>query len=238
MDKQINILIVEDEIFAQKYLFKILQSLGFSNIDEASNAKEALEIVKNKPINLAFMDINIDGAVDGIECSKLLNKEYDLPVIFTTSYWDILKINESKEVNIYGYLIKQFEQNDVDAALGVALKMISLHQRFEDKQSVCNDSDAIDLGEGHIYHFSSKTLFWQNNSLNLTKKELDVLDFFCRNINQNLSYDTLKAHVWENRDVSDSTIRDTISRLKRKVPLLQIGNILSFGYILRSSCNN
>lgn len=234
MDNHLQILIVEDEIFAQKYLLKILQSLGFNHIDEASNANDALSIVKAKSIDLAFMDINIDGAVDGIGCAKLLNQEYDLPIIFTTAYGDTRTINEAKEGNVFGYLIKPFEQNDVEAALGVALKMITLRQQLETKQPVFHDSDTVDLGEGHIYRFSSQTLFWRNNPIHLTKKEMDVLDFLCRNINQNLSYDTLKENGWDNSDVSDSTLRDTISRLKRKVPALQIDNIAQFGYILRS----
>lgn len=234
MDNHLQILIVEDEIFAQKYLLKILQSLGFNHIDEASNANDALSIVKAKPIDLAFMDINIDGAVDGIQCAKLLNHEYDLPIIFTTAYGDTRTINEAKEGNVFGYLIKPFEQNDVEAALGVALKMIALRQRLEETQPAYQDSDAVVLGEDHHYRFSSQTLFWRHNPVALTKKELDVLDFLCRNINQNLSYDTLKENGWDNSDVSDSTIRDTVSRLKRKVPALQIDNISQFGYILRS----
>lgn len=234
MDKQLTILIVEDEIFAQKYLLKILQSLGFNHIDEASNANDALALVKAKPIDLAFMDINIDGAIDGIQCAKLLNQEYDLPIIFTTAYGDTRTINEAKEENVFGYLIKPFEQNDVEAALGVALKMITLRQQLEEKQPIVPDSGTVDLGEGHTYHFSRQTLCVKNSPIRLSKKEMDILDFLCRNINQNLSYDVLRDHVWVNSDVSDSTLRDTISRLKRKVPALQIDNVSNFGYMLRS----
>lgn len=234
INHDINILIVEDEIFAQKYLSKIVKTLGFAHIDEAANAHDALAIVKAKPIDLAFMDINIDGTVDGIQCAKLLNQEYDLPVIFTTAYGDTRTINEAKESNIFGYLIKPFEQNDVEAAIGIALKMIAMRQQLETKQPVVPDSDTVDLGKGHTYHFSRQTLCVKNSPIQLTKKEMDVLDFLCRNINQNLSYDVLRDHVWVNSDVSDSTLRDTISRLKRKVPALQIDNVSNFGYILRS----
>ena len=49
----------------------------------------------------------------------------------------------------------------------------------------------------------------------LQKKELEVLDILCKNINKNISYEYLKDIVWINKDISDSTVRDVVSRLKR-----------------------
>ena len=52
----------------------------------------------------------------------------------------------------------------------------------------------------------------------LTKKELEVLDILCKNINKNISYEYLK-------DISDSTVRDVVSRLKKKLDDINIENI-------------
>lgn len=49
----------------------------------------------------------------------------------------------------------------------------------------------------------------------LTKKELEVLDILCKNINKNISYEYLKDIVWINKDISDSTVQNVVSRLKR-----------------------
>ena len=51
----------------------------------------------------------------------------------------------------------------------------------------------------------------------LTKKELEVLDILCKNINKNISYEYLKDIVWINKNISDSTVRDVVSRLKKKL---------------------
>ncbi len=69
--------------------------------------------------------------------------------------------------------------------------------------------------------------------ISLTKKELSVLNFFCRNINQNISYDTMREYIWYSKSVSSSTIRDTVSRLKNKIPEVDIENIINFGYVLK-----
>ncbi|MGJ0494266.1 helix-turn-helix domain-containing protein [Aliarcobacter cryaerophilus] len=60
----------------------------------------------------------------------------------------------------------------------------------------------------------------------LTKKELEVLDILCKNINKNISYEYLK-------DISDSTVRDVVSRLKKKLDNINIENISNFGYVLK-----
>ena len=51
----------------------------------------------------------------------------------------------------------------------------------------------------------------------LTKKELEVLDILCKNINKNISYEYLKDIVWINKDISDSTVQNVVSRLKKKL---------------------
>ena len=38
-----------------------------------------------------------------------------------------------------------------------------------------------------------------------------------KNINKNISYEYLKDLVWINKNISDSTVRDVVSRLKKKL---------------------
>jgi len=228
--KDINILIVEDEIIASEYLVNILESLGFSNIFEAVSIEKAQGIIKYNSIDLIFMDINIDGSIDGIQGATILNTNYHLPIIFTTAYGDSNTISEANETNIYGYLIKPFKENDVEATLSVAIKQI-----FRDKQQLLDsDTNTIKLGKNEKFDKINKTFYINNTPIHLTKNELNLLNTFCVNIDNNISYTTLKEYVWNNKDISDSNIRDTVSRLKRKAPNLLLENIVNFGYILKS----
>ena len=68
--KDYSILIVEDEFIATEYLYQILDSFGVETIFKAKNSNEALDIVNKNHIDLIFMDINIQGGVDGIKCSS------------------------------------------------------------------------------------------------------------------------------------------------------------------------
>ena len=234
--KDYTILIVEDEFIATEYLSQILYSFDIDIIFKASSSEEALDIVKNNHIDLVFMDINIQGAIDGIRCASLLNNEYFLPIIFTTAYADTNTINEANEENIFGYLVKPFQASNVEATLNVAISNLKRLEKLTNLNSPTKDlNESLDLANGYIYSLETKTLSLKNTPINLTKKELEVFDILCRNINNNISYAYIKELVWSDKDITDSTIRDVISRIKKKIPHIDIENISNYGYILKSN---
>lgn len=234
-DKSVNILIVEDEIISTEYLKNILYSLEFENIFTAENFEEALEEIKKQEIDLIFMDINISGSIDGINCAKILNKHYFLPIIFTTAYCDKETMIEAVNTNCFGYIVKPFSVNEVQSALLLTLSKIKELKSSIKKETNNLEQSVVSLGFGQKFDFENKTFYINNIAVNLTKNESNLLYAFCKNINQNFSYETMKEEVWANKDISDSTIRDTVSRLKRKVPNLNIENIVNVGYILKKN---
>jgi len=233
MMKSNNILIVEDELIATHYLKKILNSFGFTSIFEAKNSKDAQDIVKKVKIDLVFMDINIQGAIDGIECTKLLNQSYFLPTIFTTAHNDSQTIQEASSTNVFGYLSKPFDEKDVEITLSVANNILkNLPTQNQKKQNISKKT-ILTLNSLYSYDLDTKTLFIDNTPIKLTKKELEILYIFCTNINTNISYESFRESIWNSSNISNSTIRDTISRMRKKMEYLNIENIINYGYILR-----
>ena len=64
-----SILICDDSILARKSMSGILNSLGFSNIREVSNGQAAVDVVKDEPTDIVFLDI-IMPVKDGISATK------------------------------------------------------------------------------------------------------------------------------------------------------------------------
>ena len=224
---------MEDEVFAMQYLKRILRSLGHNFIFEASNAKDALDIINNNAINLVFMDINLNDSVDGITCALMMNVKQSIPLIYTTAYADSDTISDASYSNIFGYLIKPFEPSDVEASLSVAIKRMVANQEVSFKQQIKKTNEKLNLGENQIFDLSSKTLFIDTHSISLTNKELNLLYILCLNLNQNVSYTTLQETVWNYKNTSSSAMRDVVLRLRKKAPKLHIESISSFGYILK-----
>lgn len=224
-----NILIVEDEYINAKFIEQIVIDKGHHVIDIVANADDAIALIKNEQIDLVFMDINIEGSIDGIRCASVLNQYYQIPIIYMTAYGDTQTIDEASNTNMFGYLIKPFDSSDVEATFTVALKMLFNLKNMPD---IKRKSTCIEFDNSYVYTFETKSLKIDNIHVVLTKKESLIMHLFCLNINQNISYDLLLEYVWKDHVVTNSTIRDTISRLRKKAPLLEFENISGIGYRL------
>ena len=226
-----RILIVEDEWINAEFISTVLKKLNHIIVGVVSSAEEAFESVKNNKVDLIFMDININGNIDGITCAQIINKQYDIPIIYTTAYADNETLSKAGKTNIYGYLIKPFDSKDIEAVLLVA------SARLPKQRAVSNNINIIDFNDGYQYNLETKVLAIDNKEVDLTKKEAELLFLFCKNLNQTLSFEYLTDIVWHDKSIVHSTIRDTVLRLRKKAPLLPLNNISGIGYRLGRSRN-
>lgn len=227
-----KIIIVEDEIISKKYLELILKNLGYKNIYTANSSIEAISICKKEKIDLAFMDIDLDGPEDGIHCAMKLNYEYFLPIIYTTGYNDSSTINEVLDTNVFAYVLKPFEQSHIECALLTTFKRIKIERnKIYQLNNDINDT-IIDLGQGQLFNLSKNIFFDNNKYINLTKIELELLKVLIKNINGNTSFEILRQSIWKNKKVGNSAIRDVMSRLRKKAPNLNLHTISGLGYTL------
>lgn len=121
-DATIQVLVVEDEILLAKKIALCLTKLKYNVVAAVPSAVEALKILEENPsINIAILDIMIEGNLDGIELAKIIKSNYDIPFIFLTSHTDRSIINRVKEVGTYAYLLKPFHDREVSIAIEIAL---------------------------------------------------------------------------------------------------------------------
>lgn len=222
MENNQTILIVEDDIFAQEFLYQTLKKLGFYNILTTTNAKDAMNFCKNNDIDLVFMDININGAMDGVQCAREISFYHTVPIVFTTAYSDTHTIDEASETNLYGYLIKPFTEQDISIILKVIKKQIFSKNKISNKTS---------LGKNSFYDFNTKSLHINHKKITLTKNETSILEVLIKQQGQPVSYELLRTTIWK-KDISDSGIRDAFARLRKKVPTLALTNHFGSGYSL------
>ena len=80
-----RILIVEDEQHQRELYATELQEDGYE-VDQASNGREGVEMVKNKKYDLVIMDIRMP-EMDGIEAlGKILSRDKKIPIVIYTAY--------------------------------------------------------------------------------------------------------------------------------------------------------
>ncbi len=71
------------------------------------------------------MDINLGSEEDGIDLAKFIRENFDIPVLFLTSYADRDTINRAKEVEPSAYILKPFTEKSLLSSLEIALSNYS-----------------------------------------------------------------------------------------------------------------
>ncbi|CAA6816259.1 MAG: Two-component system response regulator [uncultured Sulfurovum sp.] len=224
-----NILIVEDEFINAQFLKKAIVKLGHNVIDTLETGKEAVDIITKETIDIVFMDINLDGSMDGISCAKKINQHKKIPIIYTTAFSDSQTIAEATDTNLFGYLIKPFDYHDIEVALAIAIK-----QNYTQNRTIKKKTNPLftQLNNNYKYYKKTQTLMKDEHLIKLSKKESDIFYYLFLNLNQVVTNTYLNNQIWIDKQVATSTIRDTILRLRKKVPDLNIRTVSGLGYVL------
>lgn len=120
-DYKTRILVVEDESIVAKDIQNTLIRLGYDVPATASNATSALEKIEQYEPDLVFLDIKLKGDVDGIQIAEHIKNTRNIPVIFLTSFVDKATLDRAKVTEPYGYLVKPFNENDLNSTIEMAL---------------------------------------------------------------------------------------------------------------------
>ncbi|WP_405604749.1 LytR/AlgR family response regulator transcription factor [Polaribacter sp. Asnod1-A03] len=113
---KITCVVVDDEPMALNLVESYVEKTPFLELKQkCSSAIEAMEFVKNNPVDLLFLDIQMPD-LTGIEFSKMLPKE--ARVIFTTAF-DHYAL-EGFKVEALDYLLKPFDYAEFLAAANKA----------------------------------------------------------------------------------------------------------------------
>ncbi|WP_297445590.1 sigma-54 dependent transcriptional regulator [Desulfurobacterium sp.] len=103
-----RILIADDERNIRLVLKKYLETLGHT-VYEAEDGNRALEILKTKKPDLAFLDIKMPG-ISGID---LLSYEKDIPKVILTAYGTMDYTIKAIDRGAVEYITKPFELEDI-----------------------------------------------------------------------------------------------------------------------------
>lgn len=116
-----RILIVEDEQITAEDLRDILTELGYDVLNVVSSAAEALAFAEKSPPDLALMDIQIKGPMDGTQAARALRERFNIPVIYLTAHADRATLERAKLAEPLGYITKPFKQGELQASIEMAL---------------------------------------------------------------------------------------------------------------------
>lgn len=204
-----KILIVDDEIGILKLLEITLEKENFIHIDKATTGKEALQLTKEKTFDIILLDIMLPD-ISGFELCTEIRRNTDTPIIFVSSRSTDFDKLTGLGIGGDDYITKPFNPLEVIARIKAILRRQKMYERSEKKP-------VYDYGYFAFYP-ESAILMVQNQTVECTAKELELLHFFCKNPNRIFTTAQLYERVWGN-DVfgEEKTVTIHISKLRKKL---------------------
>ncbi|KGX85894.1 response regulator [Pontibacillus marinus] len=119
----IKILIADDHQVVRKGLVFFFQTqTDIEVVAEASNGKEALDIIKVKEIDVALLDVQMP-EMDGVEAAKAIRAENDqVKIMMLTSFSDYDSVIPAIQAGANGYQLKDVEPDELAEAIRRVVK--------------------------------------------------------------------------------------------------------------------
>lgn len=116
-----RILIVEDEALVALQVSSDIASAGHRVVGISCSSEHALDILRTEPVDIVLMDIVIQGDLNGIELTKLINDLHsECRVIFMTAHTDKSTVKDANATRYDGMLNKPFTEDELLAMIGPA----------------------------------------------------------------------------------------------------------------------
>lgn len=195
-----NLLIVDDEVCIREVIREYGSLEGY-NVMEASNGLEALDIVKNKDVDVIIMDIMMP-RLDGYSAIKEIREEKNIPIIVLSARGEEYDKLFGFDLGIDDYVTKPFSPKELMA------RIKAVYNRNNNKRDIFKYKDLSIDYLGHVVKIGDK-------ELKMTPKEYELLEFFIVNQNIALSREQLLRNVWGYDYYGDDRTIDTHIKMLR-----------------------
>lgn len=124
VNKNINVLIVDDYTTMLRIIKNLLKQLGFNNVDEATDGTMALEKIKTKEYGLVISDWNME-PMTGLELLKQVRASTadfkNVPFIMVTAESKTENVVAAKQAGVNNYIVKPFNAETLKTKIAAVL---------------------------------------------------------------------------------------------------------------------
>lgn len=166
MDK-LQIVILEDELIVVKDLSRRLSQMGYEVVATFAEGEAMIAYLNKNQADLLLVDIQLKGQLDGIETVKAIKHLTQAPVIFITAQADQNTFNEAKDVKPAAYLIKPYNNFDLQTTIELAIENHSKTQKEEDSAQIIDEKIFV-RGRNRFERIDLKDIQYMEASGNYT----------------------------------------------------------------------
>ncbi|WP_327291014.1 response regulator transcription factor [Streptomyces sp. NBC_01198] len=203
-----SVLVVEDDQFVRSALIRHLTEASHT-VRSVGTALEALREVAQVGFDVVILDLGLPD-LDGSEALKMLRGLSDVPVIVATARDDEAEIVRLLNAGADDYLVKPFSVEHLSARLAAVLRRAR-------SRSAAPAADAVIMVGGLTIDVRRRLAVLDGATLDLTRREFDLLSFLAARPGVVVARRELLAEVWQQSYGDDQTIDVHLSWLRRKL---------------------
>ncbi len=206
-----SILIVDDEKEIADLVEVILKNEGYEVLKFYDSRLAAMELERNKEIDLAILDVMMPG-IDGFSLCAKIREKYTYPVIMLTARVEDVDKITGLTIGADDYVTKPFNPLELLARVKAQLR------RY--KRYFTADRRMTEVFEGHGLYINKTehavTLF--EEPVILTPTEFEILWLLCENAGRVVSSEKIFETVWKEDYLdSNNTVMVHIRRIREKL---------------------
>lgn len=204
-EKGIKILIVEDEARLARFMELELKHEGYE-VAIAENGRAAIEKFYEEAPDIMLLDLMLP-ELNGIEVCRRIRKESDIPVIMITAKGETMDKIAGLDSGADDYITKPFVIEELLARIRAALRRTAMEKNSPDNNILRLKNLTVDT--------SRHTVMFDNEKIELTKREFDLLAYLIKNKNIVITREQILNQVWGYDYFGETNIVDVYIRYLR-----------------------
>lgn len=201
-----RILIVEDDEMIANLVKRHLESWGYQ-VDCVTDFTRVLAEFVRKDPQLVLLDLKLP-FFNGFHWCEEIRKVSQVPVIFLSSAADNMNMVMAMSRGADDFIAKPFDFDVLVAKIQAILRRT---------YSFGQASNILEY-KGAVLNLANSSLICGEESLDLTKNELKILQILFENRGKVVSRDAIMTKLWESDSfVDDNTLTVNMTRLRRKL---------------------
>jgi len=219
-----NILLVEDERPLALAIVRILKGAGYA-VTWAPDGDKGYESARHDEFDAIVLDVLLPGrngwaVLEGLRLAKI-----NTPILMLTAMDEVGDKVKGLNLGADDYLAKPFESAELVARVAALLR--------RDKANKGHLIRIADL----VIDRDARKVTRAGQSVNLTRREYDLLEALAANEGRVLSRETIQERVWSDDEAFSNTVDVFIGTLRKKVDApfgkKLIHTEVGFGYVMR-----
>lgn len=203
-----RILIVDDEAHIRELIKFNLEKNGFRTL-QAADGKEALELAKERKVDLIILDLMIP-IMDGFEVCKEVRKDSTIgntPIIMLTAKSEEIDKILGLELGADDYMTKPFSVRELVARVKAQLR----------RNSTRTEENLFKFGDISV-NLQTREVKKSDERIELTLKEFEILKLLIENKGNILTREMLLDKIWGYEYIGETRTVDVhIRHLRQKI---------------------